>query len=118
MSILDDAESWLRSERDTHLAGTVTYARGASSNSSVKATKAETRYETDDGESIVSAKNVDWLIDVANLTLDASETEPQPGDKITSGGNDYEVAALGSEDSGWRYHGRDNLTYRIHTVLT
>jgi hypothetical protein len=116
--LFKEAEAWLRSQRAEHFAGTITYTRDGVSNANVQATKAETRYETDDGAVIMNAKAVDWLIDNTELTLDGSQVQPQPGDQITDGTTTYLVAALGGESRAWIYHGRDNLTYRIHTVQT
>ena len=116
---LQRAETWLRRLRDTHLkacdTNTTTYARGLTE-IGLDMTQAETRYETDDGETIVNSSMADWLIDRAAMITFG---EPQPGDKITitlaHGTETYEVAAIGGEPA-WRWHGRDGQTFRIHTV--
>lgn len=119
VGLFDSAESWLRTQR-RKAAATVTYSRGAVSNASVKATQASTAAITDDGQVINDAAMVDWLIDRADLTLAADEVIPQPGDQIerTYGHavERFEVVASGGGEPGWRWHGRDGQTFRVHSV--
>lgn len=116
---LKDAEIWLRSVRDTHLKAcdswTTQYQRGITV-IGLDMTIAETRYQSDDGQTIVNSAMTDFIIDRAAL---GGLGEPQPGDKIfvvhEHGTETYEVAAIGAEPA-WRWHGRDGQSFRIHTV--
>lgn len=118
MGMIADGESWLRSQRREQ-ASTVRYTRGGSTNSNVKATQAETRGETGDGEIILDAKIADWLIDRADLSINEAPIEPEVGDRITitldHAQEVFEVATVAGQPC-WAWHGRDGGTYRIHTV--
>lgn len=122
-SLIQAGESWLRSIRRSEAANSpsIAYSRGAQANNDVPAIQAETRFESDDGETIVNSSMVDWLIERADLTLGDQETLPVPGDEITvamsHGTETFIVAPLGREDC-FRWHGRDGQTFRIHTVRT
>lgn len=115
MTVLTNAEAWLRKQRTTHAAKSVTYSRAALS-STVKATRGQSEFETDDGETVTKSKMVDWIIDKADLTLNGAETAPEVDDQITdSHGHVYRVAPMG-QDPHFREHGSDGLSYRIHAV--
>jgi hypothetical protein len=118
MGLLETAEVWLRSQRRSSLAKTITYRRGLVENDSILASQAETIFESDNGEMIIDSKVVDWLIDRADLTLSAIPVEPRNGDQITIALDHatlvFEVCAIGGEPA-WRWHGRDGQTFRIHT---
>jgi hypothetical protein len=83
-----------------------------------RATQAETRVETDNGDLIITSRVVDWLIDRADLTLSDVAVEPRPGDQIAVAADHatliYEACAVGDEPA-YRWHGRDAQTFRIHT---
>lgn len=112
MALLEAGESWLRTVRRASVAIDVQYSQGADIDLSVKATRAATMFEKDDGETIVRAAMVDWLIDRVDVelveelradstwvtadsseitaddtattrVLPASSFEPQVGDRIT-----------------------------------
>lgn len=117
MNLLADAQTWLRKQRADYLAQTVTFARGEQSNS-LKATRGESEHESDDGETIVKSKMVDWIIDRTDLTLADEQTLPEVGDTITDAmGHIYTVANLGSEKH-YVEHGSDGQSIRVHSVLT
>lgn len=115
MSIFDTAQAWLRTQRTTHAAKSITYTRASESNS-VKATRGQSEYDTDDGVTITKSKMVDWIVDKADLTLGGTETKPEVDDQITDEhGHIYRVAPMG-QDPHFREHGSDGLSYRIHSV--
>lgn len=118
---LKSAETWLRAVRASHLKAcdtwTTQYSRGLAT-LGLAMTQAETRFQTDDGQTIVNSAAMDWIIDRADMVA-VGLNEPQPGDRITivleHGSEVFEVAAIGGEPA-WRWHGRDGQTFRIHTV--
>lgn len=76
----------------------------------VLAVQAETTAQSDDGETILNTRTVDWLIDKSEMPW-----EPENGHRITAAdGTVFAVAAVGGEKC-YRWHGRDRLTYRIHS---
>lgn len=121
VGFLANAESWLRSVRDTHLKASATwatqYSRGMTT-IGMDMTQAETRFQSDDGQTIVNSATMDWIIDRADLAA-SGLGEPQPGDRITliqaHGAEVFEVAAIGAEPA-WRWHGRDGQSFRVHSV--
>ena len=123
MTLLDRGRDYLRRQR-TRTGGekiTASFSRGASVNASVPVTQAETTFEKDDGEAIVEASMVDWLIERADLTLASVEVEPRKGDKLTvtfdHGTEEFEFADL-RDEGVFRWQGRDGKTYRVHSVRT
>tara|TARA_R110000868_G_scaffold14555_2_gene67577 strand:+ start:235 stop:621 length:387 start_codon:yes stop_codon:yes gene_type:complete len=118
--LLADAAEWLRGQRKLYMSQTVIYAQDGSTYS-LTATKAETRFETDTGDGVLlSGRQVDWLIDAADLVTGFGVgAQPEAGDRIQAGtgatAKQYTVVQLGGEPV-WRWHDRQNKTYRIHTV--
>lgn len=126
MGLLETAEVWLRSQRGNSLAKPITYNRaGATAHINITGTQAETRFEVDNGEVIVDASMIDWIVEIADLMLDFGAGPiaivPQGGDVITCptnhGNSVFEVAAIGNEPE-WQWHGRSSDSIRIHTVQT
>jgi len=120
--LLADAAEWLRGQRKTYLSQTVVYSQDGATYS-LTATKAETRFETDQGDGVLMAgRQVDWLIDVADLVAGfGANSKPEAGDRIQAGTGTsaivFTVVQIGGENV-WRYHDRQNKTFRIHTVET
>jgi hypothetical protein len=118
--LLADGAEWLRGQRKLYMSQIVIYAQDGSTYS-VTATKAETRFETDTGDGVLlSGRQVDWLIDAADLVTGFGvSAQPEAGDRIQAGtgaaAKQYTVVQLGGEPV-WRWHDRQNKTYRIHTV--
>ena len=104
MGMLEDAEQSLRGWRREHLTTT-----GAYNSTPTPVTQASTDVDTQftDGL-IVESKTVDWLIDAADLS-----SPPVLGDRIVVADVTYEVMAIGGKC--WRWHGRTNSTYLIHS---
>lgn len=120
--LLANASEWLRGQRKDFLGQTVTYSQDGATYSLI-ATKAETRFESDIGDGVlVTGRQVDWLIDAADLVTGfGAGTRPEAGDRIQAGSGAsaviYTVVQIGGENI-WRWHDRQNKTYRIHTIET
>ena len=117
MNMLRCGEEFLRQWRNEHMSDELRYTSIVGDIALTPCgTQAATSVETGDDNIIIHAKTVDWLIDAAAI----GNHEPQPGDTIEflDPGRDskYEVMALAGEKC-WRWHGRNNTTYRIHTKL-
>lgn len=118
--LLADAAEWLRTQRKAYMSQSIVYAQDGTTYT-LTATKAETRFETDTGDGVLlSGRQVDWLIDAADLVAGfGANTIPEAGDRIQAGtgaaAKQYTVVQLGGEPV-WRWHDRQNKTYRIHTV--
>lgn len=113
MSLFSEAELALRSDREAHAAIDAIYKRG-SIQVDIRATQGEsrTRHFSKDGLTAIMAKNVDFIIDAVHLAIFG---EVQPGDKIVIGAATYEVASI-TGTRVWDWHGRDNLSVRVHTI--
>ncbi len=93
----------------------IRYARGESY-VDVTAVIGQTRTEEAiDDNAIVKSSVRDFLIKKSVLVLDSVLIEPKVGDKITEGGNTYQVSGLGS-DGPARDSGFSGYTWRIHTA--
>lgn len=116
--VLDNALSWLETQRTRHRTRLVTYTRGEAS-AEVAATIGKTVFRIDDqyGASIRSESR-DYLILAAHLVLDGQVILPQRGDQIRESAGDqvwvYEVLGPGDEPC-FRYSDPGRLTLRIHT---
>ena len=131
MGMLERAEESLRQWRRTHLSKTAVYDGKFVHVDSLHLTQAATEIDSELSTGlVVHGQSVDWLIDVADLLNNV----PNAGDKIFirtpitgyqySDGDDpwagykterYEVMNLG--ETCWRWHGRNNTTYRVHSKL-
>lgn len=73
----------------------------------------------DPGEPVVIVKSVDFLIEVADLTLDGVLLEPARDDTITrqrgSFNYIYKVLPMGKETPLFEYSDTGQTVYRIHT---
>ena len=106
--MIDRAEKMARRAR-RKMTQLVEYARG-NDVFPCAAVQAETRAQADDGETLVYSQIVDWLLEAIEIPF-----QPEKGDKITDQrGRVFEVLPIADERS-WRWHGRNGLTYRIHT---
>ena len=118
MGLLDTAVTVLADTLLSTAGESVTYARGATTGS-LTMLRGETEFEgysADDHE--FSGKTVDWLIEPADLTLDApvGNTLPEIGDKITDANSQvYKVVMPGGERH-YRYTDQTEKLLRIHTV--
>lgn len=116
MGLLEQAEATLRKWRKEHLAKPVTYYRTGEEPLEINATQAATTVDSESSNgTLVRGTVIDWIVDREDLSdLDGV---PQAGDRIeiTSGEitDNYEVMDLG--DHCYRRHGRDHLSWRIHT---
>lgn len=113
MGMLERGEETLRKWRRTNLTKLVSYACSAGT-IAVYVTQAETRVDSDNGETITRSRVVDFIVEAADLKVSGQLIEPKPGDRIGFNGLVFELAALGDEPC-YRIHGRDNASYRIHT---
>jgi hypothetical protein len=120
--LLASGVEWLRTQRKAYLSETIVYAQDGDT-VSVVATKAETRFETDTGDGVLlTGRQVDWLVDAADLATGlGAGMQPLPGDRIQAGTGaaaiQYTVVQIGGE-APWRWHDRQQKTYRIHTIET
>ena len=118
--MLEDASTWLRDQRRTHLSESVVYKRGVVTATISNATPGQTVGDTDEQTGLrMRVFRKDWLIDAADLVLSGSATEPQTGDRIehTISGTTY-VWEVAESPGGtpWRWHDRWMKTYRIACV--
>jgi len=115
--LLGNVSDWLRSQRRSHAAVTVTYRRGDHS-VSLLATRGETKIESQANDIILHSEQSDWIIDAADLVLNEIQVAPQRNDtieqEIEGVTRVYQVIPLGSENC-WRWHDRLQTEYRIHT---
>lgn len=120
--LLANASEWLRGQRKEYLGQSVIYSQDGVTDTLI-ATKAETRFETDIGDGVlVTGRQVDWLIDAEDLVAGfGSGARPEAGDRLQAGSGAsaviYTVVQIGGENI-WRWHDRQNKTYRIHTIET
>ena len=117
-NLLEKASNWLEDRRTRYAASPVEYVRGAQS-AELPATVGKTTFEVDDGYGVlVRYESRDFLVQAADLVLDAAPVLPQRGDRIreTQGQQVfvYEVTAPGKEPC-WRYSDPYRQTLRIHS---
>ena len=113
---LATASDWLRTQRRSHMARSVTYRRGAES-ASVSATFGKTVFRVDANHGLFEqVETHDFIVDYDDLA--DTFGEPQRGDQIVATLNDaaqvFEVMAPGNE-SHYRWHDRQREELRIHT---
>lgn len=107
-------EAAQRTWRKKHLNDDAAYARGTVSKLIV-ATKGSTRTTVTSSDGAVTAQSriVDFIVDKTEIK---SFGEPRVGDKIEHDGQVYEVCHGLDGVKAWDWSGRDNMTYRIHTL--
>jgi hypothetical protein len=111
MNLLRQGAELLEQVRDSFSTETVTYQRGALTES-VQATPGKTEFEYDDGNGVnVAAQVIDFLITKTYLV--DKFTKPQAGDRIVFGTKTYEVVPVAGEY--FRDSDSYDLTWRIHT---
>ena len=77
--------------------------------------RGSTTYEVEDGSgNVVTARQTDWMVKVADYQFDDVAEEPKRGDTITSDGITYKVVRLG--DRVFEYADSGRTWYRIHTI--
>ncbi len=115
MNLIAKGEAAQRVWRTKHHNDDATYARGATSKP-IKATKGSTRttVTSSDGAMTAQSRIVDFIVDVGQI--DAEFGEPKVGDKIQHGNQTFEVCHGLDGIKAWEWSGRDNQTYRIHTL--
>lgn len=120
-NLLQKASDWLEDQRTRHAASTVQYVRGSRA-VELPATIGKTLFEVDDGYGVlVRHESRDFLMLVADLTIDGQSIVPERGDRIReTHGNAifiYEVTAPGKEPC-WRYSDAFRKTLRVHSKQT
>lgn len=98
----------------------VTYHRGASQVTIEKATKGQSRFESDNGFGLTTEmRTADWLIEAAAIDFGDGPVEPDEGDLVKQTiGSDvivFEVMAPGGAEPAWRYADPQRTTVRIHS---
>jgi len=112
--LLQQGAEWLGRMRRDHLSHLVTYSRDGAE-LQIAATVGSTTFEVDDGYGGVEKwQSRDYLVTAADLALGGVLVQPQRGDRISDGGQVYEVMAPGKEDV-CRPADNYGLTWRIHT---
>jgi hypothetical protein len=116
MGMLQNGLNWLDSQRKTHLSVPVIYRRGSDS-TEVQTTIGKTVFKvTDDYGRYQHIESRDYLISAADLVLENTQIQPEPGDEIVEGNFVYEVMAPNNEPE-WRYSDSSRQSLRIHTKL-
>ncbi len=111
--LLKDGSAWLEQQREAHCSSQVSYFRGAGE-TVLNATFGRTEFEEEVEAGQTTISHVwDFLILAADLGAD-----PALGDRIVTGGMQYEVMPFGSDREGWRWSDPFRTTYRIHTRCT
>lgn len=110
MSLMNQAASFLASQRRKYLAERITYSPLSGEALSLFATLGKTLFRSENEYGItIRTFSFDFIVEAGDLGR-----EPQRGDVIISGGKQYEVLAPNNEPC-WRWSGNDGNTYRIHT---
>jgi len=111
--LLKEGSAWLEQERTDHCSSQVSYYKGVIEKV-LDASFGRTEFdeEVEAGQTTISHV-WDFLILADDLGSD-----PEPGDKIVTGGMQYEVMPFGSDREGWRWSDSFRVTYRIHTRCT
>ena len=110
MGLLEDAATWLTTQREECLSVPITYRFKNGGSAELTATIGRTlfRAETEYGTTI-RVESRDFLVSAVNLA-----EAPQRGDRIVHDGRVYEVLAPNNEPV-WRWSGPQHVAYRIHT---
>jgi hypothetical protein len=97
--------------------GKVTFKRGSQSVELTAAVGSKLHRDDDlvEGTSVRIVTR-DYLIGVAELKLDYQLVEPQEGDLIIDGSNQYKVVSAVEGEPCWSYSDTAQSTYRIHTI--
>jgi hypothetical protein len=117
--LLQNGQAWLADQLKEHASRQVVYQRGADQ-VSVQATIGRTKMQLDDGYGGVRIEwtDRDYLIQAADLVLNAEQIVPERGDRVldTNGvvTSIYEVMSFGSEPP-WRFSDPFGKLLRIHT---
>ena len=117
--ILQTGLEWLAAQNKTHRATLVTYKRGNYS-ASITATYGKKTIRIPQANGVyIHIETIDWLMLAADLIINSTLTEPQPGDRIewTDANSDvhvYEVQPIGDENC-FRYSDPGQTSLRIHT---
>ena len=112
--VMQQAASWLNSQRHTYTTKAVQYVRGAIT-ITINATPGETVFRLDDGYGgVIRTVSRDFIVQTEDLVLDGELTRPVRGDRIHEGEIEYEVLSPGDEPE-WRFSDSERLAIRIHT---
>ena len=112
MTLFGRAKSWLPATAKLAAGVTVTYARGGTT-ATVSALQGRTVFASvQEGGPRIEFGDRDYLILAADLILFG---EPAIGDRVTDGGEVYEVLTPGTGEPAWRWSDPAHISYRIHT---
>jgi len=116
--LLQTGSELLNDLLESHAAQTASLSRvGSTTNAAVLVTLGETEFPRVGQDGLTTEERTqDLLVNVDQYTLDAAQAEPEPGDVLTvSGIGRFVVDSPGGNEPAWRYSGRHNNRYRIHT---
>lgn len=106
---------WLEAQRTAHMSVSVTYARGATSDT-LSATRGQTKFTAvDDSGAQMAGVAEDFIFTGADIVALLGGM-PQPGDRITAGDDLFEVHAFGDDLRGWVWTDPYHISLRVHVV--
>ena len=112
MTLFARARDWLTPTVQRAAGVEVTYARGGTT-LTVTALQGRTVFASQqEGGPRIEFGDRDYLIPATALTVLG---DPQIGDRVTDGGEVYEVLTPGTGEPSWRWSDPAHSTYRIHT---
>ena len=116
--LLKTALDWLAEQRTAHMAGAITYRRGADE-AELPATAGQTVFEVEDTSGVlVKTVAQDFIVLTRDLVLGGERILPQRGDRVRHGQGDatciYEVLPFGDEGA-YRFTSPHGNEIRIHT---
>lgn len=108
---------WLTGQLRQHASQEVTYTLGSLTITAVPATIGESTFERESQDGLrTDVRSKDFLIPTADLQVDGTPVEPEPGALITVPGlGTYEVFTPGGSEPAWRYSDPHRTMLRIHT---
>ena len=111
---LSDAMKWLTDTMIEKEGESIVYSRGVES-VTLDAVPGKTEYESVTETGVVTEHQArDFVVNASELIIDEAAIEPKRGDKITYGGDTFEVFPLDGEKV-YRYSDPFKKMLRIHT---